>query len=203
MLNDLRVVFVIIVMMGKKQTNHLPRYLPLLVGNFLGIFGWSMFFPFFAIVVQNNGGDATTIGLIWGSYTVLIGLLTLFFGRLEDKTHRLKRCLVLGNFFFLVASISYLFADSLLKIALSQMIFAVGFGLLNPAMKTLYARMQDRGKEATEWAFMDGGNALVMGSAAVIGGFIIKTFTLSTLIFVMVIVQAITTFIFYKAIRGR
>jgi MFS family permease len=187
--------------MGKNKKQLMPRFLPLLLGNYIGIFGWSLFAPLFAIIVQDKGGDAASVGLIWGFYTLVTGVSMIIFGKLSDKTHRLRTTMVLGNIFLIIASFSFLFVNNLVQIAVAQTIFAIGFGLLNPSMRALYAKLEYRGKEATEWAYMDGGNMLVMSAASVIGGFIVKGYGLAPLFITMTIAQLIGTIVLLRAVR--
>lgn len=100
--------------MGKKQKQYMPRFMPLLIGNYFGMFGWGLFAPLFAIVVQENGGDAANVGIIWGYYTLLVGIAMIVFGKLEDKMHRLKSTVVIGSFLLFIGSLGYLFVDSLM-----------------------------------------------------------------------------------------
>jgi MFS family permease len=187
--------------MGKHKKPLLPRFFPLLFGNYIGIFGWSLFAPLFAIIVQDKGGDAASVGLLWGFYTLVTGISMILFGRLEDKTHRLRTTLVLGNALLIVASLSYLFVDTLLQIAIAQTIFAIGFGLLNPSMRALYAKLEYKGKEATEWALMDGGNMLIASAAAIVGGYIVKYYGLAPLFITMSLAQLLGTLVLLRAVR--
>lgn len=187
--------------MGKNKKQLIPRFLPLLIGNYFGMFGWGLFAPLFAIVIQDKGGDAASVGVIWGFYTLIVGVSMIIAGKLADKMHRLRAALVFGSLLLVIASFGYLFVNNLTQIAIVQAIFAIGFGMLTPSLKALYGKLEYSGKEATEWAYMDGGNMLVMSAAAIIGGFIVKNHGLAPLFIAMTVTQLLGTLVLLRAVR--
>ncbi len=187
--------------MGKKQKQLLPRFMPLLIGNYFGMFGWGLFAPLFAIVIQDKGGDAASVGIIWGFYTLVVGITMIIAGKIADKMHRLRTALILGSSLLVVASFGYLFVETLAQVAIVQTIFAIGFGVLTPSLRALYGKLEYNGKEATEWAYMDGGNMLVMSVAAIIGGLIVKNHGLAPLFITMSLIQLMGTIVLLRAVR--
>lgn len=155
-----------------KQKIKVSQVLYLLLANFFSVFAWGMFAPIFALVVVDRGGSASQVGIAWGGYTLLTGALMLIFGRIEDSYHMTKRLLVIGATALVVASLVLLSFKTQSGLIGSIVIFGFGFGMSMPALKAIYGKLVDRGKEATEWAAMDGGNMLVMSGAAVIGGYL-------------------------------
>jgi MFS family permease len=109
--------------------------------------------------------------------------------------------MVLGSMFLALASFSFIFVTTLTQILIAQLLFAVGFGLLNPSMKVLYGKLEYKGKEASEWALMDGGNMLIMSVASIVGGLIVKFFGLSPLFIIMTVVQLIGTVVLLHAVK--
>lgn len=173
----------------------------LLLNNYVVNFCWGLFAPLFALVVIENNGDAQTVGLTWGIYTLVVGVLMIVFGKLEDREHRHRTHLIIGNLFLILGSLAYIFVSSTAQIIGAQIIFAIGFGLYTPALKAMYARLAIKGQEATGWALMDGGNMLVMSAAAVLAGYIVKLYGLSTLFIIMAIVQTLGTIIIIRSIK--
>jgi MFS family permease len=173
----------------------------LLINNYFVVFAWGLFAPLFALVVLEKGGDAQTVGFTWGIYTLISGLLMIIFGKLEDHDGRFKLSLLLGNVVLIGASAYYLFVETIPQIIIAQIIFAIGFGLYMPALKALFSRLSIRGKEASEWAMMDGGNMLIMSLASILGGVIVKMYGIGPLFMVMVGIQTIGTFILLRGLQ--
>ena len=173
----------------------------LLINNYLVSITWGLFAPLFALVVVANNGDAQTVGVTWGIYTLVAGLLMIVFGKLEDRERRHRTHLIVGNIFLILASISYLFVTNTTQIIFAQIIFAIGFGLYNPALKAMYTRLSIKGQEASSWAMMDGGNMLVMSAAAVLGGYIVKAYGLNVLFISMAVVQTLGTLVVIRSVR--
>jgi predicted MFS family arabinose efflux permease len=186
--------------MSKKYTIHFSKVLLALIANYASAFAWGLFAPLFALIVLDRGGTASEVGFLWGGYTLLTGVSMLLFGRLEDSKHSAKKMLVFGTFFQALASFILLIVDTNNGLIAAQFFFGIGFGMGVPALRVIYGGMLEKGRKATEWGLMDGGNMLIMSLAAVAGGYIyqygsanylylcmLAAFLLSTMLFLLLI----------------
>ena len=110
--------------------------------------------------------------------------------------------LCLGYFFVAIGASSYLFITELWHIYIVQVLNAIAFGIFNPAWKTLYANDEDIGKQAQEWALVDGGYMILISIAAVLGGFLVNWYGFRMLFFLMAFVQVVA-FLFSLKIIGK
>lgn len=185
----------------KKQTRHSTLRL-ILTANYISVFAYSLFAPLFALLVIDHGGTTATVGYIWGFYGVLTGVTSLIFGRIEDGSKYLFHHLhIIGSLLLAVASFAYVIADTLQGIVLGQLLFALGFGLLNPAFRKLYAALEDKGREATEWGWLEGGNMMLAGFAAAAGGVILQATSHPKLFVAMGCMQLFATVLLYRALQ--
>lgn len=165
--------------MSKKYTIHVSRVILALLANYASAFAWGLFAPLFAIIVLDRGGTASEVGFLWGAYTLLTGLAMLIFGRFEDSKHATKEGLIIAQF-----------------------CFGIGFGMGVPALRVIYGSMLKKGRLATEWGLMDGGNMLIMSFAAVVGGYVYQYGTPTTLYTIMLIAYSISAFLFFVLIKS-
>lgn len=185
----------------KKQTRHSTLKL-ILTANYVSVFAYSLFAPLFALVVIDHGGTTAMVGYIWGFYGIVTGLTSLVFGKIEDGSKYLFHHLhIIGSLLLAVASFAYVIADTLQGIILGQLLFALGFGLLNPAFRKLYAALEDKGREATEWGWLEGGNMFLAGLAAIVGGFILEATSHPKLFILMGFMQLLATLLLYRALQ--
>jgi MFS family permease len=174
----------------------------LLLSNYLNFFGSGLFLPLYAVFVQFIGGNVFHAGASFGTYTLTAGIVTFIFGKLEDKILDKRKMFCLGYFFVVLGASSYLFITELWHLYIVQVLNAVAFGIFNPAWKTLYASDEDLGKEAQEWALVDGGDMILISIAAVLGGFLVNWYGFRMLFFLMTFVQ-IVAFLFSLKIIGK
>lgn len=161
----------------------------LLVSNFLNTLAYALFFPLYAIFVQRIDSSILTISGSLGWYTFLTGVVILIAGKLEDHRFKNEHIIILGYSLLVIGSVSFLLVNSVITLYLAQTINAVGIGIVAPAWKTLYSRREDKGMEAKEWSFFDGGNMLLAGFATIIGGLVVQLYGFDTLIGLMVGLQ--------------
>lgn len=161
----------------------------LLVSNYLNIFAYSLFFPIYAIFVQDITPNVLVISSSLGWYTIVTGITVLVSGKFEDLIKRKEIMIILGYFILVYGANAYLLVHNTLTLFMVQTLNAIGIGIVAPAWKVLYAQHEDAGKEAREWSFFDGGNMLLAGIASVIGGFIAQYAGFGMLIVTMSVIQ--------------
>src|SRR3989338_364713 len=175
----------------------------LLLSNYLNFFGSGLFLHLYAVFVQSMGGNIFHAGASFGTYTLTAGLVTFIFGKLEDKILDKRKMLCLGYFFVAIGASSYLFITELWHIYIVQVLNAIAFGIFNPAWKTLYANDEDIGKQAQEWALVDGGDMILISIAAVLGGFLVNWYGFRMLFFLMAFVQLVAFVFSLQVLRKK
>lgn len=188
--------------MSKKYNIHISKVILALIANYASAFAWGLFAPLFAIIVIDRGGTASEVGFLWGAYTLLTGVSMLIFGRIEDTKHAAKRMLVLGTSFQILASFLLIIMTGKEGLVIAQFCFGIGFGMGAPALRAIYGSMLKKGKLATEWGLMDGGNMLIMSLAAVVGGYVYQYWTPTSLYLIMFVSYAISNLLFLILIRS-
>ncbi len=163
----------------------------LLLSNYLNFFGSGLFIPLYALFVQQIGGNVFHAGASFGTYTLTAGVVTFIFGKLEDRILDKRKMFCLGYFLVALGAASYLFITELWHVYVVQFLNAIAYGIFNPAWKTLYATDEDIGREAEEWALVDGGDMILISIAAVLGGFLVNWYGFRSLFFLMTFVQVV------------
>jgi len=147
------------------------RYL--LFANYLNLFAFAFFTPLYAIFVLRLGGDAKTVGLTSGLGTYAAALMILFFGKWENSQKHQEKLVVLGFFWLSIGALGYVLIHQIWQLFAVQIFNAIGTGLLIPALRSTYAKLEDKGKETQEWAFWEGGNRIFSATGAIISGFLL------------------------------
>lgn len=173
-------------MKSKNQIKKHKTILRILRINALVVFSWSMFAPFVVIIGQERGMTLQQAGSAWALYTLVCGVITLIAGRLEDGLRKHSALYVSGILSMLVASIIGAFSLGAAGLYVTLGLFAIGFGLSNPSLKTIYSKLQIKGEEASEWSWMDGGNMLIMSAAAFFASYVAQQYNTSLLFIIMI-----------------
>jgi MFS family permease len=163
----------------------------LLLSNYLNFFGYGLFAPLFAVYVTSIGGSVFHAGAAFGVYSLTAGLVTFLFGRLEDHEFDKRKMVCLGYFLLAVGVLGYYFVTEMWHLFVVQVFNATAYGIFNPGFKTLYAEDEDVGKEAEQWALVDGGDMILLSIAAIIGGLYVDRYGFRSLFLIMAAMQFI------------
>ncbi len=173
----------------------------LLIANFLNIFGYFLFAPLYAIFTQKIDSNLFIIASTYGIYAFVTGVSLLFFGKIEDSIRNKKRLVVVGYLILAFGAFSFIFVTTISQLIIVQIVNAIGTGIVTPIWKALYSQYQDKGKEAREWSFYDGGNAIIIGIASIVGGFIVSRYGFPSVIFTMGVMQLLSAFISIRLLK--
>jgi MFS family permease len=174
----------------------------LLLSNYLNVFGFALFSPFYALFALRVGAGAFQIGIAWSIYMAVAGSLIIIIGRAEDRLPDKRKMVVSGYFWLSIGALLFLLVKSPTSLFLVLAINAVGPGILMPAWKSTYAHLEDRGKEASEWSFFDGGNMLCIALAALVGGYLVKEHGFRVIFVMMFIIQLIAALVSLKLLSA-
>lgn len=162
----------------------------LLISNHLNTVSFAILGPLYSLLVLNKGGSAFHAGASWALFSIVAGILMFYFAKVEDHVAKNRRMMIVVGYFILsLGALGYLLVNDLFSLYAVQLINAAGIGMLDPALKSLFSRDEDAGKEAEEWADLDGWDHILMGIGAFIGGYIIVLFNFYTLLFLIFLLQ--------------
>ena len=95
----------------------------LLFASGLWFFGEGLFGPLFAVFTEKIGGDLLDITWAWSIYSIVLGLMYFFVGKLLSKSKKKEEIMVLGYFLNTLFTFSYILVHN------SYQLFMVQIGL--------------------------------------------------------------------------
>lgn len=173
----------------------------LLLSSFFFNMAAGLFGPLYAVFVQRIGGDLLTAGSAYAGFSIALGVMIFFLSRWEDRVKHQEKLVVAGRGLAVVGFFGYLFIKSPVDLFFVQVIFGVAEAVIVPAFDSLYSRNLDKGKTASEWGMWESMRAIVVGIAAVVGGFIAQLYGFQTLFAIMAVVSILAfaaSLLFYR-----
>ncbi|HPT29811.1 MAG TPA: MFS transporter [bacterium] len=181
----------------KPKTN--IAYRLLISAYAISTFSEGIIVPIYAIFVQKIGGDILDAGLAMGIFLITQGLFTVFFHKLNWNP-RFRMLIMIGGWMIWLLGLSlYLVVSSVGMLFLTQILTAIGNAVADPIFDEELSRCTDKKKGESQWAIFEGGNDLMSGLAAILGGLVASAFGFLTLIWTMIIAATISllTILFY------
>jgi MFS family permease len=157
----------------------------LIVLNMIFTFTVGVFAPFYAIFVQKIGGDIAFAGMSWAVFTIISGVLMLFFVKWELRVREQELLLALGYLIRSAVFVSYAFMSSMSQLILTQVLWGIAAAIGVPAFAAIYSAHTSRDGSIGEWGGLEGVSAIATGVAALVGGFAIEAFGFQPIFFVM------------------
>jgi len=173
-------------MKTKKEINSKLIKILLISGLFYA-FAVGLFGPIYAMFVGRIGGDILDASGAWATFAIVNGTIVILFGKLGDKTFNKKYMVFFGFLIVALGTLGYLFVSAPIHLFFVQAILGLGMALVDPPWDALYGKAEDDGKEASEWSLWEGGQLIVGGISAIIGGLIATYFGFTTLFITMFI----------------
>lgn len=174
----------------------------LLVASYLNIFGFGFFGPIYALYVKEIGGSLLDTSLSWGLYSLIMGVLIIFFGKIEDKLNK-KKMIVLGYFLLSFGILAYAFVQNKVQLFLVQIYNGFGVAVLNPAFKAVFSKDEDKGQESYEWSLWEGGEKIMLATSALIGGVIVTYLGFKMMFIVMFLMQLFAAIISLNILKKK
>lgn len=147
----------------------------LLVTSIIFNFSLGLLGPIYAIFIEKIGGGILEASAASTTFSLVTGILILFFGRLEDHRLNKRLMIVVGYFIHAFGILGYLFVSEVVHIYFIQAFLGIGAAILTPAFDAVYSTKADKGRESSEWAYWEGGVRIIVAVAALAGG-IVATF---------------------------
>jgi hypothetical protein len=170
----------------------------ILVANTLYMTAVAFLSPIYALFVIDNNIEKYHAGFSWAFYTILAGILMLFFSVFQKNQKNLKKFLITGYFIATFSTFCYLFVKEFYHLYIIQTLHAIAIGMLTPALRTLYASLETKGKESTQWAQFDAGIFILGGVATLVGTFIFISTSFTNLIILMGLTQLLASLVSCK-----
>lgn len=160
----------------------------LIMTNTILVFVFGLFVPFYAIFIENMGGNVATAGLTWALFMIVAGVLTLLFSRWEMQVKEQELLLATGYIIRGVVFLSYAFMTSFSQLIITQVLWGIGMALGAPAFDSLYSSHTDKEDGIQQWGSWEGIAAIASGLAALVGGVLIQEFGFTAIFLSMAII---------------
>ena len=135
-----------------------------------------MFSPFYAIYVVKIGGDIAFAGLSWAVFEVVCGVLMLLFTRWGLRVREQELLIALGYVLRSGVFVSYAFMTSMTQLLLTQVLWGIAAAIGIPAFDAVFSAHTSKDGSIAEWGGLEGVTSIAIGIAALLGGYVIKSF---------------------------
>lgn len=153
--------------------------------------------PIYAIFVQKIGGDILDAGLAFAVYSITLGVIAYFVGRLGDRIKNQINLMVIGHILLSIGFFSYLVIKNPVQFMFAQFILGAGAAISDPIYDALFSANLDKGKQYSEWADWESLDFILTGVAAIIGSSIAEFFGFRILFIIMGLSSLISLFFVY------
>lgn len=151
--------------------------------------------PIYAIFVEKIGGDILDAGLAFAIYSITLGVLAYFIGKLGDRAKNHINILFAGHVLLSIGFFSYLLVKTPAHLMFVQAILGIGAAMSDPIFDAIFSENLDQGRHDSEWADWESMNFILAGITALIGSSIAEFLGFRTL-FVIMGVSSLVSFIF-------
>ncbi|NLY36801.1 MAG: MFS transporter [Tissierellia bacterium] len=164
-------------------------------------FGYGMFHNYLVHLIRFVGGDERALGIAIG-ISAFAEVPTMFsFTRISARFDG-KKLLVFSAFFFALKATLDLFAKNILMVYINQSLNAVTFGLFLPAAIFYLSHSMEKKDTARGQALLT--SAIIAGNvlASLLGGALMDSFGIQTLLRVIVIIEILGFLLMLSAMKG-
>lgn len=174
----------------------------IILANLISFIGYQFFVPFYALFAKDIGADIRSIGFIWSFYSILTAITMLIFGRLENNYSK-EKIVVYGFFVYSIGAFAFLLVNNITMLMLVLAFNALISGITIPAYKTLFTKLQDKGRESEEWSWLEASNMIAISVGSAIGGIVLAIFGFNGLFIIMGTIQFVAGVIMYKSLKRK
>lgn len=157
----------------------------LLFTNFLILVSGAMLGPIYALFVEEIGGNLLDASITGGLFALAAGIVSLFSGRLTDKTKNPKKIVIIGYLLIAGGFFSYSIVNSILCLFAIQLIIGAGEALYSPAFDALYSKHLVKTKRGREWGAWESMNYFSIAIGAIVGGLVVNAFGFKSVFYIM------------------
>lgn len=157
----------------------------LLATNSSVLISIAMLAPIWAIFVEKVGGGILETGIISSILAVTAGIVVIITGKISDEVKNDELIVVLGYFILAIGFVLYIFVDSLVFLAMVQIVVGVGVAIYNPAFDAVYSKHLKKHAMGREWGTWEGMAYFSEAVGAGVGAIIAATLGFDILFAVM------------------
>ncbi len=183
-----------------------PALKILILSSFFINLAAGLFGPLYAVFVQRIGGDLLTAGSAYAGFSIALGAMIFLLSRWEDRVKHQERLIVIARGLQVIGISGYMFIKTPLDLFLVQIALGISEAIITPAFDSLYSRNLDKGRSASEWGMWESMRAVVIGIAAVAGGFIAQQYGFPALFSIMAVISIFAfaaSLLFFRQHRKR
>ena len=172
--------------------------------NILIITAAGFMMPLWGDFVQRIGGDVRTAGNAICIFSIVIGLLTILAGRIEDKYNKNEFFVVFAQFIMMLAYAGYFFVVHPWQLYLIQFVLGLAGAFQAPAIYSLYHRYIPATKNSSYWGAWAGFYNISIGIGALFAAYIVHHFgfnTMFTLLFCIAFVGFVVSLVVMSQIK--
>ncbi len=172
---------------ASKKSNKGLRILLLTSG--LGTLVLGVLAPYYVIYVQKLGGTLELAGSSLAVFSIASGVLILSFSVWESSIQDQRKLYAVGLLLRACVFFMYIYISSFYELILTQILLGISVALINPTFDSLFTKHLTKGKAISDWGGWEGMTAIIIGVAALCGGYLIQTFGFATMFSLMAIVS--------------
>ncbi len=161
----------------------------LITTNSILVFIVGLFAPFYAVFVQNIGGNIAFAGLSWAIFSIVAGVLILLFSNWSLKVREQELLIALGYILRAGVFLSYAVMTSIPQLIVTQIFWGVAAAIGTPAFDSVYASHTAKEDSIVEWGEWEGISSIMTGIAALTGGIIIQNFGYQAVFVAMAVIS--------------
>ncbi|MBI4174501.1 MAG: MFS transporter [Candidatus Aenigmarchaeota archaeon] len=166
-----------------------PALKILILSSFFINLAAGLFGPLYAVFVQRIGGDLLTAGSAYAGFSIALGAMIFFLSRWEDRVRHQEKLIVIARGLQVIGISGYMFIRTPLDLLFVQIALGFSEAIITPAFDSLYSRNLDRGRSASEWGMWESMRAVVIGVAAITGGFVAQQYGFPALFSIMAVIS--------------
>mgnify|MGYP001573671818 CR=1 FL=1 len=158
------------------------------------IAAFAMFSPIYAIFVERIGGGILAASGSVAAYSIATGLMIYVISRWEDHVKHLEKMVRIAYALSALGFLGYIFVQNITQFIVIQVLLGLSVAIRAPALDTLYSRHTDHKKTVSEWGDFETMVYIVGAIAALVGGYIAKTFGFNILFMTMFLLSVVSFF---------
>lgn len=151
-----------------------------------------LFAPFYALFVEELGGGIEIAGISWAVFSIVSGLMILFFRSWESTINQKRRIMIGGLFLRAIAFLLFIFINSFFDLILVQVLIGISIALINPSYDALFTKHTSEEKAISDWGGWEGMTSIASGLASVVGAYAIKYYGYEAVFIPMAIITFCT-----------
>ncbi|MFC1568678.1 MFS transporter [bacterium] len=167
------------------ETSHHQRtFIVLFIAIFVAMLGVGVIAPTMPIYAKTLGASGFWLGIIYASFSFSRLIFMPIAGRLSDTRGR-KAFIILGLSIYSLASVGYIWANSILQITWIRLLHGIGSAMVIPIATAVIGDISPAGKEGRMMGNFQIALFLGFGAGPLLGGMVMQTWSINEVFYVM------------------